>query len=304
MKCIIQVNEVNENVITNVIESIRAEFLESGVDLETLRKLENLWREKLANRKSLIRNLNSELPKKESDHFQNYYYPVNISTCKLKQIASSKRMLTQQELEFILLKSRETANSSRGNGPAGGMLELVGNQCNSSSANIFMWPKSKENSSIPQTDGAISDISNVESDDNDEHEIDDRHLQKVDSADEYDSDVSFENIPNLPTDYFDKDEEVNACEFEYDNVSDIDDDDNSSNRSCSYEEINSDHEEEDHDPNWSDCEDVIYCTFEKIVINNTRYLINLQNGLMNIKGKDYVFNKLSGNARWKLNNFK
>ncbi|KAK3710401.1 hypothetical protein QZH41_012321 [Actinostola sp. cb2023] len=47
-----------------------------------------------------------------------------------------------------------------------------------------------------------------------------------------------------------------------------------------------------------DTENVVVCQFEKIARSRNRWKFHLKDGIMNVKGKDYIFHRATGEAEW------
>ncbi|ELU04277.1 hypothetical protein CAPTEDRAFT_105674 [Capitella teleta] len=48
----------------------------------------------------------------------------------------------------------------------------------------------------------------------------------------------------------------------------------------------------------SDTENVVVCQFDKIHRSKNRWKFHLKDGIMNLNGRDYVFQKATGDAEW------
>ncbi|KAK6181647.1 hypothetical protein SNE40_009464 [Patella caerulea] len=88
---------------------------------------------------------------------------------------------------------------------------------------------------------------------------------------------------------------------------DNDDDDDNENENENDEEAQGEEEEplnsaddiSEEDPNeLFDTDNVVVCQYDKINRNKNKWKFHLKDGIMNLKGKDYVFQKASGEAEW------
>lgn len=47
-----------------------------------------------------------------------------------------------------------------------------------------------------------------------------------------------------------------------------------------------------------DTENVVVCQYDKVTRSRNKWKFNFKDGIMNLQGKDYVFQKASGDAEW------
>lgn len=88
-----------------------------------------------------------------------------------------------------------------------------------------------------------------------------------------------------------------------DNDDDRDDNDEDQNEDDVGEEdeepLNSDDDVSDEDPaDLFDTDNVVVCQYDKITRSKNRWKFHLKDGIMNLKGKDYVFQKALGDSEW------
>ncbi|XP_037951262.1 transcription initiation factor IIA subunit 1-like isoform X2 [Teleopsis dalmanni] len=106
--------------------------------------------------------------------------------------------------------------------------------------------------------------------------------QLVDTTDEEESDVSDDNIDE-------DDEDIDKDEDE-----DIENEDGAEE-----EPLNSGDDVSDEDStDLFDTDNVIVCQYDKITRSRNKWKFYLKDGIMNIAGKDYVFQKSNGDAEW------
>ncbi len=69
---------------------------------------------------------------------------------------------------------------------------------------------------------------------------------------------------------------------------------------CNFQEpLNSDDDVSDADPSeLFDSENVVVCQYDKITRQRNKWKFHLKDGIMNLNGKDYVFQRASGEAEW------
>ncbi|XP_074598408.1 transcription factor IIA L [Brevipalpus obovatus] len=86
------------------------------------------------------------------------------------------------------------------------------------------------------------------------------------------------------------------------NDDDNDDDQNDDEHDYTGEEeepLNSEDDVSDEDPHeLFDTDNVVVCQYDKITRSRNKWKFHLKDGIMNLQGKDYVFQKAIGDAEW------
>ncbi|KAH8242849.1 hypothetical protein KR032_002588 [Drosophila birchii] len=111
-----------------------------------------------------------------------------------------------------------------------------------------------------------------------------KHLDgALDSSDEEESEESDDNIDNDDDDDVDKD----------------DDEDVEHEDAAEEEPLNSEDDVTDEDSaEMFETDNVIVCQYDKITRSRNKWKFYLKDGIMNMRGKDYVFQKSNGDAEW------
>ncbi|XP_058821807.1 transcription initiation factor IIA subunit 1 isoform X2 [Topomyia yanbarensis] len=105
----------------------------------------------------------------------------------------------------------------------------------------------------------------------------------VDTSDEEASDISDDNIGDDDDDDLDKE----------------DDEDLDGDGGAEEEPLNSEDDVTDEDASdLFDTDNVVVCQYDKITRSRNKWKFYLKDGIMNITGKDYVFQKSNGDAEW------
>lgn len=105
----------------------------------------------------------------------------------------------------------------------------------------------------------------------------------VDTSDEEASDISDDNIGDDDDDDLDKE----------------DDEDLDGEGGADEEPLNSEDDVTDEDASdLFDTDNVVVCQYDKITRSRNKWKFYLKDGIMNITGKDYVFQKSNGDAEW------
>lgn len=130
-------------------------------------------------------------------------------------------------------------------------------------------PISNQSSNIPQTDGANDELTTEEIDKIIEEKILENNEKKNKGKEKEISQVDGEDD--------DDEDELNSD----DNInSDLDDDD---------DDDNDDENETDH---------LILCQYEKVTRIKNKWKCSLKDGIINVNGKDYLFQKATGDFEW------
>lgn len=78
-----------------------------------------------------------------------------------------------------------------------------------------------------------------------------------------------------------------------------DEEENEENDNQDEEPLNSEDDVTDDDPSvLFETDNVVVCQYDKITRSRNRWKFHLKDGIMNINGRDYVFQKASGDAEW------
>merc|ERR1712071_601565 len=81
--------------------------------------------------------------------------------------------------------------------------------------------------------------------------------------------------------------------------SDDDDDDAEDEEDDADDDDERDEDEHDDDPGvLFETENVVVCQYDKITRSRNRWKFHLKDGIMNINGRDYVFQRANGDAEW------
>lgn len=80
---------------------------------------------------------------------------------------------------------------------------------------------------------------------------------------------------------------------------DKDDDEEMDEGGPEEEPLNSEDDVTDEDPSdLFDTDNVIVCQYDKITRSRNKWKFHLKDGIMNLDGEDYVFQKANGDAEW------
>ncbi|XP_017755640.1 PREDICTED: transcription initiation factor IIA subunit 1 isoform X2 [Eufriesea mexicana] len=97
----------------------------------------------------------------------------------------------------------------------------------------------------------------------------------------------------------DEEEEEEDNEDEEEDLDDKEEEENDEAAAIEEEPLNSEDDVTDDDPaDLFDTDNVVVCQYDKITRSRNKWKFYLKDGIMNLSGKDYVFQKMSGDAEW------
>ncbi|XP_012164433.1 transcription initiation factor IIA subunit 1 isoform X2 [Bombus vosnesenskii] len=97
----------------------------------------------------------------------------------------------------------------------------------------------------------------------------------------------------------DEEEEEEDNEDEEEDLDDKEEDENDEAAAREEEPLNSEDDVTDDDPaDLFDTDNVVVCQYDKITRSRNKWKFYLKDGIMNLNGKDYVFQKMNGDAEW------
>lgn len=121
-------------------------------------------------------------------------------------------------------------------------------------------------------------------------------LQLDGACDTSDSDDEDGDEGNDPEDD-DEDPDMDDRDDDEDELDDEEDDVDGEGRE--EEPLNSEDDVSDHEPvDLNETENVMVCQFDKITRIRNKWKFHLKDGIMNVDGKDYIFQKANGDAEW------
>merc|ERR1712062_555099 len=103
-----------------------------------------------------------------------------------------------------------------------------------------------------------------------------------------------------PNDTSDEDEDIdNDDDDDDDDDEDEDEDDDTEDGAAEEEPLGSGDDISDEDPSdLFNTENVVVCQYDKITRARNKWKFHLKDGIMNLNGKDYVFQRANGDAEW------
>jgi transcription initiation factor TFIIA large subunit len=296
------VGKLYQNVIEDVVSNVRDTFLDEGVDEQVLSELRMLWESKLMNSKavengsyggeaSLANNgsgssksstsrqagQSSSAPTIRTD--VNTVVPIQITMPRQPGDASDvQKTITvlvpascihNNKLQAILSNQKVQEILCSGAANAAKLLQDEVNKALQEGGSEPATTGSRNNRrshpmhDFVQADGQTTNGDSSEEDDEDElddDDLDDDFDDKDDDKDDEPEDEGQDEEPLNSGDDVSGDEDTNENIYEVDNV--------------------------------------VVCQYDKITRARNKWKFHFKDGIMNLNGKDYVFQKANGDAEW------
>lgn len=319
--CKTSVQRVYQEVIDDVISGVREIFIEDGVDEQVLQELKQTWELKLQASKAVQ---NEEEKKKEvssSNGFpkqmipqQQVMQPQPIAQVQTKMVPiqitlppqpgteGGQRVLTIQvpatalqdnQLQKVLTGPVITATMALPANIASSLLQQHVNAAFSSQQQATAVVKQN----VLQTDGASRSTEDI--DYNNPVASCTKKSSKVNSKSKKPRILVVQADGPLDT----SDDDDDGTDENEDDDEDLDEDKDDENdledEGGEEEPLNSEDDVTDEDPtDLFDTDNIVVCQYDKIIRNRNKWKFYLKDGIMNLTGQDYVFQKANGDAEW------
>ncbi|XP_018571113.1 transcription initiation factor IIA subunit 1-like [Anoplophora glabripennis] len=328
--CKTSVLRIYQEVIDDVISGVRELFLEDGVDEQVLQELKQTWETKLMSSKAVQNEQEEKVTKAE--HVASNGFPKVVN--KLQAVSQQPQQQLQPQISQIVetklvpiqitlppqpgtdgaqrvLTIQVPATALQGNqlhrvltGPV--ITATMGLPPNIASTLLQQHVNAAFNSqqqavtSVIQADGAKDDDSDEEI--TIEIIMSNNAKKRKDSKEK----KTKKNKHNLiqtdgPMDTSDEDEDGSDDDNDDDDLDDDKDEDDQEMEDEGGEEepLNSEDDVTDDDPtDLFDTDNIVVCQYDKIIRNRNKWKFYLKDGIMNLNGQDYVFQKANGDAEW------
>lgn len=288
-----------KTVVEDVISNVREAFLDEGVDEQVLQELKQLWENKLAQSRALdsgpepsesvmIPSTIQYIPQPvqnapSKQQFigasgvvtQNMPVPVQIASQDISQPAATAHMalpqgVLQQQLQA--LASQGLTLQPTGNGQF--IIQALPQQ----GAHGQMGAPQLQQVTISQ-----ASIPTMIQQPQGQQQQKTHQVLQLDGAGDSSSS---------------EDEDFDDDDDDNENDDDAKEDDNDE-QGEEEEPLNSDDDVSDEDPSdLFDTDNVVVCQYDKINRNKNKWKFHLKDGIMNLNGKDFVFQKATGDAEW------
>lgn len=260
-------NELYNSIVDDVVDNVKEAFSEEGVDEQILKSLKESW---------LRRIREAQQPRQTPPQIQQQHQQNNInnninnnsSTNSTNNSNNNNLSQSQQPQHASVIvynnhQQQQPAIRSNDNLHASTALNLSQQhrqQLVAEVAGSHQRPHQETTSHVPQLDG-----SNGTSDED-------------------------ENDDESDGDFPEGDDDVD--------VSDEEDKETDTNRDDEDPLNSGDDVSNDESSEMFDIDNVVVCQYDKITRNRNKWKFHLKDGIMNINGKDYVFQKAVGDAEW------
>ncbi|XP_030759315.1 transcription initiation factor IIA subunit 1-like [Sitophilus oryzae] len=325
--CKTSVLRIYQEVIDDVVSGVRDLFVEEGIDEQVLQELKQTWESKLLASKAV--QVEEEKPKKQGNVIPSNGFPKPVQHIQpAQQIPPVVPAQVQSVVETRMVPIQITLPPQPGN-DGGRVLTiqvpataLQGNQLQKVltgpviTATMGLPPSIASsllqqhvnaafssqqqavaviNRNVAQTDGTHDDeqieIEFILPNKCSSSKSKLRHQRKVPKLKQVDGSM----------DTSDDDEDGSDDDNEDDDLDDDKDEDDQEIEDEGGEEepLNSEDDVSDDDPtDLFDTDNIVVCQYDKIIRNRNKWKFYLKDGIMNLNGLDYVFQKANGDAEW------
>lgn len=243
----------DSHIIAGVIEGVRQSFIDSGVDMEVLAKLEELWVSKLgsSNGVAIADVIMPEAVSSRKGREKKYKKKATTAKVKTKTDIDGGSNLD----ELIIVNDSESDDSEKEMIVRGtsDQAPVVASSVSKVKKKTHKKPK------MIQVDGP------------------------ADSSDEEDA----------------VDDDDDGDDDDDDDDDDIDPDGDEDDEGVEEEPLGSEDDISDEDASdLFETDNVVVCQYDKITRARNKWKFHLKDGIMNLNGKDYVFQRAHGDAEW------
>lgn len=260
------------NVVMDVINGVREAFLDEGMDEQVLQELKQLWESKLVVSKAIETNAGPDQKHSESISLQQAVAQVTLP--------AHQQMLRAPPAHH----TQQPHYAGHPQQQFGQMVGIPHHMTASAQTAANALPASIYQQQLNQLSMQPSFV-----------------LQPGGHPVQPDQKSSLVTKPVIQLDGVGD----SSSEDDLDNQDDDDDDDNDDDANDDEAEaeeenpLNSEDDVSDSDPTEVfDAENVIVCQFDKINRSKNRWKFHLKDGIMNLNGKDQLFQKATGDAEW------
>lgn len=265
----IESSKLYESVIDDVINDSRQDFENSGIDESTLQELKKLWQEKLtlAGVASFSWEKQDEEDEEEEEEEQHVQLPVNPEPQPEVQLKAEPNTTSNNNVTTTTTTTNNNNNNSTNNSPAndGAPVKLktepgLSQNVNEDNVLGIQVPR------INQTDGTFE----------------------------------MEIYTSEPTKLLKRLQKNNKKKLvQFDGAFDDDEDSDLDDSNDLDSDINSELDDDDPEDQDDDQEgQIALCLYDKVQRIKSKWKCSLKEGIANINGKDYVFNKATGECEW------
>lgn len=319
------VHSVYQSVVEDVISGVREAFLDEGMDEQVLQELKQLWESKLTQSKAVELPATQGVAASASQHSMpsQSFAPYPTGGLKMgahkqtipaahsgsvaaptpsqippmahqnSQPLNLQGVLAAQGITTTLSPAAQTAVLSYQNMAASSQARIatlpIGQQVTLANGQQVTIANGQQ---VTLSNGQVLQI--VPSQVPGQQQL--LFAAKTEPKPETSSQAAVVQLDGVGDSSSDDDDDVDAAD---DDEDDEDDDVNDEAPGEEEEPLNSDDDVSDADPiEVFDAENVVVCQFDKINRSKNKWKFHLKDGIMNLNGKDFVFQKATGDAEW------
>lgn len=272
---IMGLNELYNSIVDDVVENVKEAFSEEGVDEQILKSLKEAWLRRIRESQQPRQNTQQQLQLQQQQQSQSQSQPQNHQQPQHLQQTS------------VIVYNNSVSNSSN----ISNNKNYNNLQTQPPRSNDNLNTSTALNLSQHHRQQAVDDLtgSNQRTQHHgDKTNINTPHLPQLDGSNGISDDD--ENDDESDGDFPDGDDDVD--------VSDEEDKETDTNREDEDPLNSGDDVSNDESSEMFETDNVVVCQYDKITRNRNKWKFHLKDGIMNINGRDYVFQKAVGDAEW------
>jgi len=299
------VKKIYQAVIEDVCSAVREKLSEEGYDDHTLQELRTLWSNRLENSKALepppVMSAVDEATTRM--HRQSRTTTGAPSTMAIKQqpttvnLAATTTTVRPAGIHSASAAALSQLQTTNFNMPYGAQLSMA---TNTGTATFVRTPIFNKQPNRPNNNSTTKTSTQLDGSNDELNEMP-NNSRRCRGKKSKTVQISFQldgtGPPATDDEDDDDDNEVEPNEA----ADDLDDDDDETNEEgqedpnplCSDDDVSDDEPAE-----LFDADNVVVCQYDKISRTKNKWRFTLKSGVMNIHGRDYVFNKATGDADW------
>lgn len=320
-----QVSKLYHTVVEDVINNVKEAFLDEGVDEQVLQELKQLWESKLAASKALEPPpMEPELLLAPSAMPMKLPHPIHSKTAPAEGaaapqlVAGATSQAPQTTVKYQPTEAARAAAMALPSGlfrqhlatvGAGGQIQNIAVQQTGTGQYITLpqYQAQQQNQPIPIQPQQPQVGQQVRIPMQSQQFLHQQHLQQQPAQIFHPGQLLQQQVSGKgPQGLSQLDGNEDTSSSEDDDDFDVDDKDDEEK-----EEENEDEQREEEDPLNSaddvseedptdlfDTDNVVVCQYDKINRNKNKWKFHLKDGIMNLNGRDFVFQKATGDSEW------
>lgn len=296
------VKKIYKEIVQGVCESVREALSDEGFDEHTLQELKTLWTNKLEASRALEPLPTSAVD--ESATRANRSRTTNHNDTNQATTITNRQMIPQRTGGIQVSHINQGGHTNIAYSTSSNMNIMHGS--NIGAAQVFTSTQRPAQPNRSQFNPITLTNSHMRTPNQTDGAHDECPLPKVHSkrkqtqAKNVKISIQLDGTgPTVSDDEEDDDDNEIEGNDDVDDPEDDDDDEGNEEGKEDPNPLNSDDDISGDDPNeLFETDNVIVCQYEKISRTKNKWRFTLKSGVMNISGRDYIFNKATGDADW------